>query len=246
MDTKTATPPTPEDNKPTQSQPMPQQRLGSGVGRWGAFGMPVEKTANFKQSVKRLLAMLRRERLGLTAVFGLALFSVVLYVIGPKLLGRATDVIFKGLLHGGPSTIDFSHLHGILFFVLGLYVAASVLGYVQAYVLTGIVQRTMYRLREAVEAKLNRLPLHYVDAQPRGDLLSRVTNDMDNLSQGMQQTLSQMLTSVLTLVGTLVMMFVVSWLLALVALVTIPLSIVSMKFITKRSRVRFVAQWRHT
>ena len=244
--THTPPPPAPEDNKPTQSQPMPQQRLGSGVGRWGAFGMPVEKTANFKQSVKRLLAMLRRERLGLSAVFGLALFSVVLYVIGPKLLGRATDVIFKGLLHGGPSTINFSSLHRILFVVLGLYVAASVLGYVQAYVLTGIVQRTMYRLREAVEAKLNRLPLNYVDAQPRGDLLSRVTNDMDNLAQGMQQTLSQMLTSVLTLVGTLVMMFVVSWLLALVALVTIPLSILSIKFITKRSRVKFVAQWRET
>ena len=244
--THTPPPPAPEENKPTQSQPMPQQRLGSGVGRWGAFGMPAEKTANFKQSVKRLLAMLRRERLGLSAVFGLALFSVVLYVIGPKLLGRATDVIFKGLLHGGPSTINFSSLHRILFVVLGLYVAASVLGYVQAYVLTGIVQRTMYRLREAVEAKLNRLPLNYVDAQPRGDLLSRVTNDMDNLAQGMQQTLSQMLTSVLTLVGTLVMMFVVSWLLALVALVTIPLSILSIKFITKRSRVKFVAQWRET
>jgi ATP-binding cassette subfamily B protein len=208
--------------------------------------MPTEKTANFKQSVKRLVTMLRRERLGMVAVFGLALVSVVLYVIGPKLLGRATDVIFDGLRHGGASAIDFSELHRILLFVLGLYVVASVLGYVQSYVLAGIVQRTMFRLREQVETKLNRLPLKYVDGQPRGDLLSRVTNDMDNLAQGMQQTLSQMLTSTLTLVGTLVMMFVVSWVLALVALVTIPLSILSIKFITKRSRVKFVAQWRHT
>jgi len=113
-------------------------------------------------------------------------------------------------------------------------------------VLAGIVQRTMYRLREDVETKLNRLPLRYVDGQARGDLLSRVTNDIDNLAQGMQQTLSQMLTSTLTLVGTLVMMFAVSSLLALVALVTIPLALGTMKLITKRSRGRFVDQWRHT
>jgi ATP-binding cassette subfamily B protein len=113
-------------------------------------------------------------------------------------------------------------------------------------VLAGIVQRTMYRLRESVEAKLNTLPLRYVDGQARGDLLSRVTNDIDNLAQSLQQTLSQLLTSTLTLVGTLVLMFVVSWVLALVALVTIPLSIYTMKLITKRSRAKFVAQWRHT
>jgi ATP-binding cassette, subfamily B, multidrug efflux pump len=245
METKTAPPPSDQNGQKGQ-QPMPQQRLGSGVGRWGAFGMPAEKTANFKQSVKRMVSMLRREQLGLAAVFGLAVLSVLLYVIGPKLLGRATDVIFEGLRSGGPSAINFGSLHRVLYVVLGLYVVASGLGYIQSYVLTGIVQRTMYRLRDDVETKLNRLPLKYVDGQARGDLLSRVTNDMDNLAQGMQQTLSQMLTSTLTLVGTLVMMFVVSWVLALVALVTIPLSIVSMKFITKRSRVKFVAQWRHT
>ena len=241
METRTAPPPS-----APKTPPLPQQRLGSGVGRFGAFGMPAEKTANFRQSVQRMMAMLRRERLGLAAVFGLAVASVVLYVIGPRLLGQATDVIFEGLRTGGPSAIDFPSLHRVLWFVLGLYVAAAALGYLQAYVLAGIVQRTMYRLREDVEAKLNRLPLRYVDRQSRGDLLSRVTNDMDNLAQGMQQTLSQMLTSTLTLVGTLVMMFVVSWLLALVALVTIPLSVWSMKFITKRSRVKFVSQWRET
>ncbi|HEV3363901.1 MAG TPA: ABC transporter ATP-binding protein [Acidimicrobiia bacterium] len=193
-----------------------------------------------------MVAQLRRERIGLVAVVGLALVSVVLYSLGPKILGRATDVIFEGLRSGGPSTIDFTSLHRVLWFVLGLYVAAAAFGYLQGWLLSGIVQRTMYRLREQVEAKLNRLPLRYVDGQPRGDLLSRVTNDMDNLAQGMQQTLSQMLTSTLTLVGTLVMMFVVSWLLALVAVVTIPLSVWSMKAITKRSRVKFVTQWRET
>ena len=242
MDTKTA--PAPEDQ--AKAAPLPQQRLGSGVGRFGAFGMPAEKTANFKQIVRRMVAMLRRERLGMLAVFGLALVSVVLYSLGPRVLGRATDVIFDGLRSGGPSAIDFPSLHRVLWFVLGLYVVAAALSYLQGFVLTGIVQRTMFRLREQVEAKLNRLPLKYVDGQPRGDLLSRVTNDMDNLAQGMQQTLSQMLSSVLTLIGTLVMMFVVSWQLALVALVTIPLSIWSIKAITKRSRGKFVSQWMET
>ncbi|HEX6381318.1 MAG TPA: ABC transporter ATP-binding protein, partial [Acidimicrobiia bacterium] len=243
MDTKTAPPPAPEEKK---AAPLPQQRLGSGVGRFGAFGMPAEKTANFKQIVKRMASMLRRERFGMVAVVGLAVISIALYVIGPKLLGQATDVIFDGLRSGGPSAIDFASLHRVLWFVLGLYVVAACFSYLQGFVLTGIVQRTMYRLREEVEAKLNRLPLRYIDGQARGDLLSRVTNDMDNLAQGMQQTLSQMLTSTLTLVGTLVMMFVVSWKLALVAVVTIPLSIWSMKAITKRSRGKFVAQWMET
>ncbi len=237
----TAPPPAPEEKK---AAPLPQQRLGSGVGRFGAFGMPAEKTANFKQIVRRMAGMLRRERFGMVAVFGLAVVSIALYVIGPKVLGEATDVIFDGLRSGG--AIDFASLHRVLWFVLGLYVAAAAFSYLQGFVLTGIVQQTMYRLREEVEAKLNRLPLKYVDGQPRGDLLSRVTNDMDNLAQGMQQTLSQMLTSTLTLVGTLVMMFVVSWLLALVAVVTIPLSVWSMKAITKRSRGKFVAQWMET
>ena len=240
MTTKTAPPEAP---KPA---PLPQQRLGSGVGRWGALGMPAEKTANFGQSLRRLLAMLRRERLGFVAVVVLAVASVTLSVLGPKMLGRATDVIFKGLTHGGAAAIDFGSLHRALWLVVGLYVVASAFGYVQSYVLAGIVQRTMYRLREDVETKLNRLPLRYVDGQARGDLLSRVTNDIDNLAQGMQQTLSQMLTSTLTLVGTLVMMFAVSSLLALVALVTIPLALGTMKLITKRSRGRFVDQWRHT
>jgi len=245
--TKTAGEMTPEETPAEAPKaPLPQQRLGSGVGRWGAFGMPAEKTANFKQSLRRLLAMLRRERVGLSAVVVLAFASVTLSVLGPKMLGRATDVIFKGLLHGGPKAIDFPSLHRALWFVVGLYVVSSLFGYVQSYVLAGIVQRTMYRLREDVETKLNRLPLRYVDRQARGDLLSRVTNDIDNLAQGMQQTLSQMLTSTLMLVGTLVMMFVVSWQLAIVALVTIPLSMWTIKLITKRSRVKFIAQWSHT
>ncbi|MDQ1488286.1 MAG: ATP-binding cassette, subfamily multidrug efflux pump, partial [Actinomycetota bacterium] len=200
----------------------------------------------FRQSMGRLVGMLRPQRAIVALVVLMAVGSVGLSVLGPKILGHATDIIFTGLRRGGPKAIDFSALHRTLFGVVGLYLGSAVLSYTNAYILAGIVQRTMYRLRESVEAKLNRLPLRYVDGQARGDLLSRVTNDIDNLAQGMQQTLSQLLTSTLMLVGTLVLMFVVSWLLALVALVTIPLSLYTMKAITKRSRSKFVAQWRHT
>jgi ATP-binding cassette subfamily B protein len=127
-----------------------------------------------------------------------------------------------------------------------LFVSASTLQYLQAYVLAGIVQRTMYRLRTDVESKLNRLPLGFVDRQPRGDLLSRVTNDIDNLAQSLQQTLSQMITSILSIIGVLVMMVIISPVLALVAIVTVPVSMLLMRAIAARSRPRFIEQWRDT
>ncbi len=222
--------------------PMPH----AGMPRSGMVGLPLERSDNFRQSMKRLIAMLRDERSRVTVVAVLAVVSVSLSVLGPRILGHATDIIFKGLLHGGPKTIDFNSLHRVLLGVVALYAGSAVLAYIQAYILAGIVQRTMDRLRTQVEDKLHRLPLRYIDSQPRGDLLSRVTNDIDNLSQSLQQTLSQMMTSVLTLVGTLVMMFVVSRVLALVALVTIPLSVYTIRFIASRSRKRFIAQWAHT
>ena len=130
--------------------------------------------------------------------------------------------------------------------LVGLYVISFVLAYGQAFMLAGVVQRSMFALRESVETKLNRLPLAYIDKQSRGDLLSRVTNDIDNLAQSLQQTVSQILTSLLTLIGVTVMMFLISPLLAAIALVTVPLSIVLIKVIGGRAGPRFVEQWRHT
>jgi ATP-binding cassette subfamily B protein len=167
-----------------------------------------------------------------------------LTVLGPKILGHATDLIFTAVVH--QREIDFDELRNVLLTVLALYVAAAGLSYLQSYTLAGVVQRTMYRLRSDVEDKLARLPLSYVDGQPRGDLLSRVTNDIDNIAQSMQQTLSQLLTSLLTLVGVLTMMFVISPILAFVAALTIPASFLIIRFVTSRSKKRFVAQWRHT
>jgi len=207
-------------------------------------GMPAEKSLNFAASVKRLLRMMRQESTGALFVIGLAVGSVTLAVLGPRILGQATDIIFDAIRHS--ERIDFHRLGNVLMVVVFLYIGSSVLAWAQSWILAGVVQKTMRRLRSDVEDKLNRLSLSYVDRQPRGDLLSRVTNDIDNIAQSLQQTLSQMLTSILTLVGVVVMMFVISPVLALVAVITVPASLYTIKAITKRSQGRFVAQWRHT
>jgi ATP-binding cassette subfamily B protein len=236
----------PED-LPDEEGPVkpPVERGGlMGSGRMGMIGVPLERSENFRNSTLRLAGRLRKEGMRLGGVAFLAVASVVLVVFGPRVLGSATNTIVAGV--NSPSGIDFAKLHRTLALAAALYAASAVLSYFQAYVLAGVVQRTMFRLRADVEDKLNRLPLRDVDRQPRGDLLSRVTNDIDNVAQSLQQTMSQMLTSALTIVGVMIMMLTISPLLALVAIVTVPLSIFTISFITRRSKKRFVEQWTHT
>jgi ATP-binding cassette subfamily B multidrug efflux pump len=218
-------------------------RRGS-FGPAGGLGMPTERSDNFSTTMRRLGRLLGTERGKLVAVFALTVSSVVLVVLGPRLLGQATDIIVQGVI--GQGGIDVAALHRKLLLVAGLYALSWVLAYTQAYILAGVVQRSMYALRESVERKLNHLPLSYVDRQARGDLLSRVTNDIDNLAQSLQQTMSQILVSLLTLIGVIVMMFTISPLMALVALAAVPPSVWLMKTIGGRARPRFIAQWRHT
>ena len=210
--------------------------------------MPAEKTANFGPTVKRLGEILGAERLRLWIIGVLTVLSVTIVVIGPRLLGEATDIIVDGLFpcQRRRRWHRFRSAALALMLLVGLYVISFVLAYGQAFMLAGVVQRSMFALRESVETKLNRLPLAYIDKQSRGDLLSRVTNDIDNLAQSLQQTVSQILTSLLTLIGVTVMMFLISPLLAAIALVTVPLSIVLIKVIGGRAGPRFVEQWRHT
>ena len=217
----------------------------SGPGRMAAAGMPVDKPEDLAGATRRLAESLRPDKAAGILVIVLGVSSVTLSVIGPKILGGATDIIVDGVT-GQTDGIDFPALHRVLLGVLVLYVCSSVLAYAQAYLLAGVVQRSMQGLRADVEAKLNRLPLVYIDGQPRGDLLSRVTNDIDNVAQSMQQSLSQMLTAVLTMVGVLVVMLTISPLLALVALVTVPIALWTVRFITNRSKSRFMAQWART
>lgn len=265
------------DDTGRAAREMSTARRGGPV--WASAGMPAEKSMDFGPSARRLMGMLAPERALVVLVVALGVISVALSVIGPKILGHATDVIFAGVigqqLAPGTTTaeaaaaardagnetfanviegssvvpgqgIDFGVLGQVLLGVIAIYLAASLFGWMQSDLLNGIVQRTIFSLRREVECKLNRLPLRYFDRQQRGEVLSRVTNDIDNISQTLQQTMSQLLTSVLTVVGVLVMMLVISPLLALVALVTIPVSMFVTKAIAKRSQKQFVAQWRYT
>ncbi|KRF32801.1 ABC transporter ATP-binding protein [Yonghaparkia sp. Soil809] len=226
--------------------------MGGPMG--GGIGMPAEKATSFGPSAKRLVGRLRPERGRVIAVIALGVVSVLLSVVGPALLGLATNLIVEGVFGsadlageaGDGGGIDVPALQLLLGGVLLVYVFSSLFSWLQAYVLNGVTQRTIYRLREEVQAKLNRLPLTYFDRVQRGEVLSRVTNDIDNVSQSLQQTMSQLLTSLLTVIGVVVMMFVISPVLALVSLITIPLTLVITAVIAKRSQSLFAAQWRHT
>ena len=211
------------------------------AGRWNSAGIPTEKSTQFGTSVRRLLALLGPERPKLALVALAAIASAVLNVLGPRLLGKGTDTIIQGFQR--PTGIDYGRLHRQLVEVVALYATSAVLSIITAFMLAGVVQRLMRRLRSLAEAKIHALPLRHIDQQARGDLLSRVTNDLDNLAQSLQQTLSQMLTSVLLLLGVAVMMFTISPLLAVVALTTVPLSVYGMKKVAGRARPRYLAQW---
>ncbi|WP_328917795.1 MULTISPECIES: ABC transporter ATP-binding protein [unclassified Streptomyces] len=245
-------------------------------------GGPIERSMDFKGSLRRLVGLMRADRWFLYAVLALGTASVALTVTGPRILGHATDLIFAGVIgrqlgdtghsttkaqalhylreHGKGgvadmlSGIDFTPGQGmdfhaigmILLLALGVYVCAALLSVMQMRTATKVINRAVYRLRESVEEKLSRLPLSYFDQQPRGEVLSRATNDIDNIGQTMQQTMGQLVNSVLTIVGVLAMMFWISWLLALVALVTVPVTMIVATKVGKRAQPQFVQQWKTT
>ena len=250
-----------------------------GPGRWMSAGQPAEKSLNFKASGLRLLRMMRPERAIVFAVMLFGVASVTCSVIGPKILGNATNLIFsgivgKGLPHGltkdqaveylrthGQGTfadvvsttsavpgqgIDFTAVGRVLLIVLVLYIVASLLALWQGRLTTVVVQRVVYRLREDVDSKLSRLPLRYFDQQQRGEVLSRATNDTDNIAQTLQQTLSQIVTSLLTIIGVLAMMFWISPLLAVIAIVSVPVSIFVVTKVGKKAQPQFIRQWSTT
>jgi len=216
---------------------------GPGRGPMGG-GMVGQKAMTFWPSAKRLVRRMAPDRTKAIAVVLLAVVSTSMMALGPRLLGHATDLIFAGYLAHQP--IDFDGVRDVLLGVLGIYAAASVLAWLQGYLLNDVVQGTVMRMRSDVEDKVNRLPLGYFDRQPRGELLSRVTNDIDNISQTLQQTMSQLLTSLLTVLAVMSMMFWISPLLALIALVSVPVSMFATARIMKHSQGQFIAQWRRT
>ncbi|MEU9152342.1 ABC transporter ATP-binding protein [Streptomyces sp. NPDC048417] len=249
------------------------------MGRMMAGGGPDQRSMDFKNSGKRLLARFKPEQFTIYVLLFCVVASVTLNVIGPKILGRATDLVFAGVigkqmpagatkdqvLQGmhdrGQDTvadmlrstdftpgkgIDFGQVGDVLVFALCTYVVAGLLMAVATRMVNRAVNRTMYRMREDVQGKLSRLPLSYFDKRQRGEVLSRATNDIDNIGQTLQQSMGQLINSLLTIIGVLAVMFWVSWILALVALATVPLSFLIATRIGKRSQPHFVQQWRTT
>jgi ATP-binding cassette subfamily B protein len=233
-----------DDDTQEQEEPNLAAPETRAAGRWNAGGVPTEKSKDFGSALKRLGGLLGYERITLLFVLVIAVTATVLNVFGPKVLGHATNIIVQGVI--GHHGIDFNALHRTLLLAIALYAGSMVLSTSSAYILAGVVQRLMFRLRSMVEDKVNALPLSYIDKHQRGDLLSRVTNDIDNIAQSLQQTLSQMLTSVLLLVGVAIMMFTISPFLALVALTTVPVSIYAMRVIGGKARPKYMAMWRNT
>ena len=256
----------------------PPGRPGFGGGGFGGM-LPPQKTKDLGRTLRQLLARLRPEQMRIIVATVLVLGSVAGSVIGPKIIGNATNVIFDGVIgkslpagitkqqavaalraqgHGqiadlvsGANVvpgrgIDFTQLGQILALAALVYLLAAALTWLLSYIMAGVAQRTVYGLRRDTEAKLARLPLKYFDSHPHGDLLSRVTNDIDNITTTLQQGLSQFLTSTLTIVGILAVMVWISPLLAAVALVTVPLSIVVTLLVARRSQRYFAAQWSRT
>jgi ATP-binding cassette subfamily B protein len=249
------------------------------MGRMMAGTGPENRSLDFKVSGRRLLAQFKPERLTLYVMLLCVVVSVGLNVVGPKILGKATDLVFAGIIgrempEGASKEqvldsmrqrgegevadmlrstdftpgkgIDFDAVGNVLLFAVGVFLVAGLLMAVATRLVNKAVNRTMYRMREDVQTKMSRLPLSYFDKRQRGEVLSRATNDIDNIGQTLQQSMGQLVNSLLTIIGVLAMMFWVSWILALVALVTVPLSAVVATRVGKRSQPHFVQQWRST
>lgn len=214
--------------------------------QFGPRMMPMEKAKDFKGTLRRLLVYLKPRRHHLLAVLLMAMLSTLFQIVGPKIMGKATTKLFEGLMmkfQGVPGAgVDFAYIWQILFWLAGLYVLSAAFGYVQQYIMAGVAQKTVYDLRGEVGAKLNRLPLKFFDSKTHGEILSRVTNDVDNIATTLQQSLTQAITSIVTVLGVIIMMLSISPTMTLIVLVTLPLSAVLTMGMMKRSQTYFKAQ----
>lgn len=210
------------------------------------MGMPVQKAKDFKGTLGRLIVYFKPQKLQLLTVFVAAILSTIFMIASPKVLGKAITKLFEGMMmkfKGVPGAeVDFSYIGKILLILIGLYIISSLFTYIQQYIMAGVAQKVVYKLREEVNEKLAKLPLKYYDSRTHGETLSRITNDIDNISNTLQQSLTQMITSVITIIGVIVMMLTISPLLTLICLLTLPLSFVGTILIAKRSQKYFKAQ----
>lgn len=214
------------------------------MGGPGRGMMPGEKPKDFKNSIEKLVRYLGRYWYAIVAVMIFAAVSTVFSVAGPKVMARATNALVEGLGKkiAGTGSIDFTYIAKVLLFTLGLYICSAVFSFIQGMIMTGITQKTCYRMRKEISEKINRMPMKYFESRTYGEVLSRITNDVDTLGQSLNQSVTQIITSVATLVGTLVMMISISGIMTLISLVILPVSAILISFIIKHSQKYFRQQ----
>lgn len=226
---------------------MAEQRTRRPRGPMGGPGrgmIPGEKSKDFKNSIEKLVRYLGRYWYAIVAVMIFAAVSTVFSVAGPKVMARATNALVEGLGKkiAGTGSIDFTYIAKVLLFTLGLYICSAVFSFIQGMIMTGITQKTCYRMRKEISEKINRMPMKYFESRTYGEVLSRITNDVDTLGQSLNQSVTQIITSVATLVGTLVMMISISGIMTLISLVILPVSAILISFIIKHSQKYFRQQ----
>ncbi|MGI1691788.1 ABC transporter ATP-binding protein [Thermoanaerobacter uzonensis] len=233
------------ENRRIDPKQMPRLR-GPGMGG-GPHGMVRggEKARDFKGTMKKLIKYLSAYKFSIISVFILAALSASFSIAGPKILSKAITKIFEGVMNkitGQSSGIDFEYVGKIILILIGLYGLSALFGYLQGWIMSGVAMKVTYRFRKEISEKINRLPLKYFESTNQGEILSRITNDVDTITQTLNQSLTQIITSVTTVVGVLVMMFTINWLMTLVALLIIPLSSLVIAFIIKHSQRYFREQ----
>jgi ATP-binding cassette subfamily B protein len=220
------------------------QSHGHGFGGPGGRRGNGEKAKDFKGSIRKLTSYLGRYWMAIVAVMIFAVIATVFSVAGPKIMGKATTALAEGLMNkiAGTGGIDFSYIAKILLFTLGLYLISALFSFAQGMIMTGITQKTCYRMRDDISKKINRMPMKYFESRTYGEVLSRITNDVDTLGQSLNQSITQIVTSVATLIGTLVMMLSISPLMTLIALVILPVSVLLISFVIRHSQKYFRSQ----
>ncbi len=223
---------------------MSEQTRPPRRGPHGPGMMPGEKAKDFKGTLRKMLRYMGAYRYGLLAVMVFAVGGTAFNIVGPKVLSQATTELFNGLMAkvSGTGGIDFSKIGKILLILLGIYALSACLSFIQGMIMTGISQKMCYRFRKEISEKINRMPLEYFESRTVGEVLSRITNDVDTLGQSLNQSITQLLTSVTTIVGVLVMMLSISPLMTLIALVILPVSGMLIGVVVKFSQKYFVAQ----
>jgi len=227
-----------------RSAPAPRGPMGRG-GPMGMMGGKAEKPRDFKGTMLKLIKYLSNYKTLILVVFVFAIASTVASIVGPKILGKATTKLFEGVLGqiaGTGTGIDFAYIENIIIMTLLLYAASTLFSYIQGWIMSGVSMDITYRFRKDIAAKINRMPLKYFDKTSQGEVLSRITNDVDTLSQTLNQSMTQIITSIITVIGVLVMMFSISWAMTLVSLLIIPLSMVIVMLIIKQSQKYFKQQ----